>query len=115
MSFFSRDLAAGLTFFDLVLVLAPLLLGGAGLALFRALGHLRVVIRDPGDPGAPLALVRAIRGVVVALALLVLVVAAATRSAGWTLFGLVFLGEELYETGVVLLLLRLGHRRLAAS
>jgi hypothetical protein len=68
-------------------------------------------LRGADDPSAPLWVIRGIRGIVVA-------VAAAALTGGmlfgqtWLLvFGAVFLAEELYETGVIALVLRAGQRQ----
>jgi hypothetical protein len=54
--------------------------------------------------------VRGIRGVIVAVSLAALGGGVLFASTGLLAFGLIFLGEELYETGVVLLALRAGQR-----
>ena len=91
-----------------------LALGGAS-ASFRGVRLLARGLRCADDPAASLWLVRGIRGIVVAVG--------ATALAGgmlfgqdWLLvFGAVFLAEELYETGVLALILRssLRHSRAA--
>jgi hypothetical protein len=72
-------------------------------------------LRGADDPSAPLWVIRGIRGIVVA-------VAAAALTGGmlfgqtWLLvFGAVFLAEELYETGVIALVLRAGQRQDAGT
>jgi hypothetical protein len=52
--------------------------------------------------------VRGIRGVIVAVGLGALSGGLLFASKGLLVFGAIFLGEELYETGVVLLALRAG-------
>ena len=49
---------------------------------------------------------RGIRGIVVGAGMLALAGGIAFGSTGLVAFGLVFLAEELYETGVVLLVLK---------
>jgi len=52
--------------------------------------------------------VRGIRGVIVAVSVAALGGGMLFASTGLVVFGLIFLGEQLYETGVVLLALRAG-------
>lgn len=67
--------------------------------LLRGLGH--------GDhPSAPLWLVRGIRDGVVGVALGAFAGGVVSGSAWLVIFGTVFLAEELYETGVLMLALR---------
>jgi hypothetical protein len=75
---------------------------GRGVALF-----LRAV-RRADDPDSSLWLIRGIRGIVVAVAAASLAAGMLTGSTGFLVFGVVFLAEELYETGVVALVLRAG-------
>jgi hypothetical protein len=86
-----------------VAVVIALAGAGAGIRGSRMLVH---ALREADDPRASLTLVRGLRGIVVA-------VAAAALAGGllfdqtWLLvFGTVFLAEELYETGVLVLVLR---------
>ncbi len=71
--------------------------------------------RDREHADAPLHLVRGGRGVIVALACLALLHGLLAADRGWVAFGLAFLGEELYETGVVLLILRHDRRERAMA
>jgi hypothetical protein len=92
-----------------VLVAILLALGAAGAA---AAGVRRVLhgLRDGDAPAASLRIVRGIRGIVVAVALWALA-AGLLFSQTWLLvFGGIFLGEELYETGVVVRALGAGRR-----
>ena len=75
---------------------------GRGVALF-----LRGV-RRADDPDSSLWLIRGIRGIVMAVAAASLAAGMLTGSTGFLVFGVVFLAEELYETGVVALVLRAG-------
>jgi hypothetical protein len=70
-------------------------------------------LRCADDPNAPFWVIRGIRGIAVA-------VAAAALAGGilfgqtWLLvFGAIFLAEELYETGLLALILRAGQRQSA--
>src|SRR5262249_17996397 len=56
----------------------------------------------------PLQVVRGIRGCVVALASSAFAAGVLLDSTGWIVLGAVFLGEELYETGVLALIIRAG-------
>ena len=57
-----------------------------------------------------LELVWGIRDVIFALVATLFAVAIVTASTGFAIFGAIILAEELYETGVVALLIRLGDR-----
>jgi hypothetical protein len=82
-----------------------LLGGGAWAALYGARLVTRAVRRaDAAD--ASLTLMRGIRGVVVAVAAWALAGGLLLAQTWLLVFGAVFLAEELYETGVVVLILR---------
>jgi len=71
----------------------------------------RLLVRSLGcadDPSASLWLIRGIRGVVVAVAAGALASGLHFEQTWLLVFGGVFLAEELYETGVVALILRVG-------
>jgi uncharacterized membrane protein HdeD (DUF308 family) len=63
-------------------------------------------LRSADDPHASLTLVRGIRGVVVGIAAGALAGGMLLSQTWLLVFGAVFLAEELYETGVVILVLR---------
>ena len=88
---------------------ALLILGAAfgvhGVRLLRRFA----VARDHRD--APFWLVRGGRGLIVAIACACIAAGLHAEVRGLTYFGLGFLAEELYETGVVLLILRGGRKR----
>lgn len=65
-------------------------------------------ICQAAHPFGSLWLVRGIRGVIVAVGMGALSGGVLLASKGLLVFGAIFLGEELYETGVVLLALRVG-------
>ena len=67
-------------------------------------------LREAGDDEASLRLIRGIRGVVVAVGLEALAAGLGFGERWLIAFGLVFLAEELYETGVVALVLRASAR-----
>src|SRR5262245_61561198 len=60
-----------------------------------------------------LEVVRGIRGCVVAAALAVSALGLLTAQTGFLVLGAVFLSEELYETGVLAAIIRVGERRAA--
>lgn len=65
-------------------------------------------LRAADRPEGTLWLVRGIRGGIVAVGLVALGSGMLLASKGLLVFGVIFLAEELYETGVVLLTLRAG-------
>lgn len=81
------------------------LFGWRGLTLLRRFA----AAREHRD--APFWLVRGGRGLIVAIACACIAAGLALGPRGLYYFGLGFLAEELYETGVVLLILRGGRRR----
>lgn len=82
--------------------LGILLLGGAvGLGL-HGVRRMRRGLREADS----LSLVRGIRGLVTAIAVIVFALALVTGECGLLVFAVVFLAEELYETGVLLLIIR---------
>jgi hypothetical protein len=88
-------------------LLAALLWLLAAVAFWRGIRGLATGLCKVDHPASTLRVVRGIRGVIVA-------VSAAALGGGVLfasmVFGLIFLGEELYETGVILLALRAGQR-----
>lgn len=67
-------------------------------------------LREANGPSGALWVVRGIRGAIVAVSMTALGGGVLLASPGVLVFGIIFLGEELYETGVVLLALRAGRR-----
>jgi hypothetical protein len=63
-------------------------------------------LRDADHPRASLDLIRGIRGIGTALAAAAVAGGLLSGQTGWLVLGAVFLAEELYETGVVALVLR---------
>ena len=80
-------------------------LAGAG-AGARGVRLVARALRGADEPGASLTLIRGIRGIVVAVATGSLAAGTLFDQTWLLVFGLVFLAEELYETGVVALVLR---------
>jgi hypothetical protein len=92
-------------------VLAVVLALVGGWAGVRGIRLLVRGLRNAGDESASLWLIRGIRGAVVAVALVALALGVLYGQAWLLVFGVIFLAEELYETGVVALILRAGRRR----
>jgi hypothetical protein len=69
-------------------------------------------LREAGYPAGTIWVVRGIRGAIIAVSIAALSGGVLLANKGLLVFGAIFLGEELYETGVVLLALR---ARLKAS
>jgi hypothetical protein len=85
-------------------------LAGAGVGA-RGVWLLVRALRDADDPRASLTLIRGIRGIVVAVAVVALAAGVLVSQTWLLVFGAIFLAEELYETGVVALVLRADLRR----
>jgi fatty acid desaturase len=83
------------------LAVAGLLL--AILMQFRAAKHLRRGIGSPGHERQSEWVIRGFRDGILAIGLVCAAIAAARWSWPWALFAIVFLGEELVETGIMLL------------
>lgn len=77
-------------------------------ALCRGVALFLRALRRADDPDSSLWLIRGIRGLVVAVGAASLAAGLLVASTGLLVFGAVFLAEELYETGVVALVLRAG-------
>src|SRR2546425_6016622 len=92
------------------LLLATLLLPLAVGAAWHGARLLAKGIREADDPSGPVFVVRGIRAVAVAAGVAALGGGVLFAHTGLLAFGAIFLGEELYETGVVLLTLRAGLR-----
>ena len=86
----------------------------SAVALWHGMRHLAIGLREIDHPTSALRVVRALRGVIVAVSFAALGGGMLFTSTGLVVFGLIFLGEELYETGVLLLALRAGQRGLWA-
>src|SRR5688572_21790081 len=67
-------------------------------------------LRCADDASAPLWVVRGIRGIVVAVGVGALASGVLFDQVWLLVFGAIFLAEELYETGLIALILRLGRR-----
>ena len=84
----------------------------AGVRGARLLAH---GLRDADDPSAALWVVRGLRGIVVAVGLGALASGVLFEQRWLLVFGGIFLAEELYETGVLALILRVGGRSTTAA
>jgi hypothetical protein len=93
-----------------LVVLVAALAFGAGYAAWRGIDRIVWALRHGDDPSASLALVRGIRGGVLAVAFVGLAGGILFAQPWLRVFGAVVLAEELYETGVVALVLRLDRR-----
>lgn len=101
---------------DATLTLAPpLLLAFAVLAAVRGAQLLAEAAPRLGERAAAFGLVRGIRALVVAIACACLAAALRFEARGLLCFALGFLAEEIYETGMVLLILRWDRRRAAGA
>ena len=98
--------------YPMSLLLAILFLLMATGAAWRGAQQLAKGLRHTDHPAGSLWVVRGLRGVIVAVGMTALGGGVLLASKGLLVFGAIFLGEELYETGVVLLALR---ARLKAS
>ena len=90
-----------------VFVVVLLALGGAW-AAWRGGGLVVRSLARADDPSASLWLIRGIRGVVVGVAAGALASGLLFKQTWLLVFGGIFLAVELYETGVVALILRAG-------
>jgi hypothetical protein len=91
------------------LVAVILVVGGAAAAVHGARLATRA-LRDSDDTASSLWLIRGIRGLVVAIAAWALAAGLLFAQTWLLVFGAVFLAEELYETGVVIVVLRWSQR-----
>lgn len=88
--------------------LAALLCGAALWAGVRGARHLREALGRGGPPDRSRRLVRGIRSLILGTGALLLAGGALLGSRRLLALGAIFLAEEIYETGVVLLALRAG-------
>ena len=91
-----------------LLVLAALAVVGGAWAGVRGVSLLARGLRRGEDPSAPLWVVRGLRGIIVALCMVSLAVGTVLGQVWLVVFGALWLAEEIYETGVLALILRAG-------
>ena len=91
------------------IVAALLALAGIGAAVHGARLAARA-LRGADDPASSLWIIRGIRGLVVAVAVWALAGGLVLGQTWLLVFGGVFLAEELYETGVVIAIVRWSAR-----
>ena len=95
--------------------MSPLVVDGlvvlAAVSGWRSIRHVARALRDPDHADSSLMLVRGIRALIVAATSVVFALGIIYESRAMLLIASVILGEELYETGVVLLVLRRQRRR----
>ena len=91
-------------------ILAALLWLLAAGALWQGIRGLATGLCEVAHPTSALRVVRGVRGVIVAVSVAVLGGGVLFASPGFLVLGVIFRGEEFYETGVVLLALSAGQR-----
>jgi hypothetical protein len=89
-----------------LVALAVLVALGGVWAGARGVGLVARALRDADQPGASLTLIRGLRGIAVSVATAALAAGMLFDQRWLLVFGAIFLAEELYETGVVALVLR---------
>ena len=83
----------------------------AAVCLVHSVRQLTRLFRDPGHDDSAFWLIRGGRALIVAVALAAIAGGLRFEAPALRLFGVVFLIEELYETGMVLALLRFARSR----
>ena len=96
---------------DGALAIAALL--GGGWAGIRGTRLLILGIRRSADPDAPLRVVRGLRGLIWAICAAAFAAGLVLEQRWLLVFGGLWLAEEIYETGVLALILRAGPRAFA--
>ncbi len=91
-------------------LLAALLLLAATGAVWRGTRLLIRGLRQATPPPGSLWLVRGLQGGIVGVALVALAGGLLTGQSWLLIFGAIFLGEELYETGLLILVLRASEK-----
>jgi hypothetical protein len=83
----------------------------AAVAGWRAVRHIVSALADPDHADSSIRLIRGIRALIVTVTSVVFALGVVYESRAMLLIAAVILGEELYETGVVLLALRRQRRQ----
>lgn len=96
-------------------ILAAILLDIAAVSGWRGTRRLLRGLDGRADASAPLGLVYGIRGLIITAATLVLMAGILLANKWLLVFGAIFLLEELYETGFVILALKLDSKRRGLS
>jgi len=91
-------------------IAAGVLVTVAAASLWRGARLLRKGLTEPDHPDQTLRVIKGMRGGIVAVALAVLAGWALTGERWLLIFALIFLGEELLETGIMLFALRMERR-----
>lgn len=91
-----------------LLVLAALAVLGGAWAGARGVRLLARGLTHGEHPSAPLWVVRGLRGIIVAICMAALAVGTVLGQVWLVVFGGLWLAEEIYETGVLALILRAG-------
>lgn len=91
-----------------LLVLAALTVLGSAWTGARGVRLLARGLRRGEDPSAALWVVRGLRGIIVTICMAALAVGTVLGQRWLVVFGALWLAEEIYETGVLALILRAG-------
>jgi hypothetical protein len=91
-----------------LLALALLAAAGGAWAGVRGVRLLGRGLRHGDDPSAPLWIVRGLRGIIVAICTAAVALGTFLGQVWLVVFGTLWLAEEIYETGVLALILRAG-------
>ena len=96
---------------EIVAVLIVSALGGAACAGVRGVRLLARGLRGGEDPSAPLWVIRGFRSLIVAICLAAMAAGTLLEARWLVIVASLWLAEEIYETGVLALILRAGFPR----